>query len=171
VDYLTRTPDGRILFGSRGAPYRFGSKITDDQDRHAETHARIRRTVVEWFPMLEGIKFTHTWGGPVGMPRDWMPAVAFDPATRIGFARGYTGQGVSTTNLAGRVLAGLIAGRRSGLETLPLAQRQSPAWEREPLRWIVVRYMQDAFLRIDTAAKTGQPSPKDAFIAEFLGRH
>jgi glycine/D-amino acid oxidase-like deaminating enzyme len=171
VDYLTRTPDGRILFGSRGAPYRFGSKITDDQDRHAETHARIRRTVVEWFPMLEGIKFTHTWGGPVGMPRDWMPAVAFDPATRIGFARGYTGQGVSTTNLAGRVLAGLIAGRRSGLETLPLAQRQSPDWEREPLRWIVVRYMQDAFLRIDTAAKTGQPSPKDAFIAEFLGKH
>ena len=171
VDYLTRTPDGRILFGSRGAPYRFGSKITDDQDRHAETHARIRRTVVEWFPMLEGIKFTHTWGGPVGMPRDWMPAVAFDPATRIGFARGYTGQGVSTTNLAGRVLAGLIAGRRSGLETLPLAQRQSPDWEREPLRWIVVRLMQDAFLRIDTAAKTGQPSPKDAFIAEFLGTH
>jgi len=171
VDYLTRTPDGRILFGSRGAPYRFGSKITDDQDRHAETHARIRRTVVEWFPMLEGIKFTHTWGGPVGMPRDWMPAVAFDPATRIGFARGYTGQGVSTTNLAGRVLAGLIAGRRSGLETLPLAQRQSPDWEREPLRWIVVRYMQDAFLRIDTAAKTGQPSPKDSFIAEFLGKH
>lgn len=171
VDYLTRTPDGRILFGSRGAPYRFGSKITDDQDRHAETHARIRRSVVEWFPMLEGIKFTHTWGGPVGMPRDWMPAVAFDPATRIGFARGYTGQGVSTTNLAGRVLAGLIAGRRSGLETLPLAQRQSPDWEREPLRWIVVRYMQDAFLRIDTAAKTGQPSPKDAFIVEFLGKH
>jgi glycine/D-amino acid oxidase-like deaminating enzyme len=171
VDYLTRTPDGRILFGSRGAPYRFGSKITDDQDRHAETHARIRRAVVEWFPMLEGIKFTHTWGGPVGMPRDWMPAVAFDPATRIGFARGYTGQGVSTTNLAGRVLAGLIAGRRSGLETLPLAQRQSPDWEREPLRWIVVRYMQDAFLRIDTAAKTGQPSPKDAFIAEFIGKH
>jgi hypothetical protein len=34
-----------------------------------------------------------------------------------------------------------------------------------------VRYMQDAFLRIDTAAKTGQPSPKDAFIAEFLGKH
>jgi glycine/D-amino acid oxidase-like deaminating enzyme len=66
VDYLTRTPDGRILFGSRGAPYRFGSKITDDQDRHAETHARIRRTVVEWFPMLEGIKFIHTWGVRAG---------------------------------------------------------------------------------------------------------
>jgi len=84
--------------------------------------------------MLEGIKFTHTWGGPVGMPRD-----AFDPATGIGFAGGYTGQGVSTTNLAGRVLADLIAGRRSALETLPLAQRQSPDWEREPLCWVVVR--------------------------------
>jgi len=42
VDYLSRTADGRILFGSRGAPYRFASKISDEQDRHAQTHARIQ---------------------------------------------------------------------------------------------------------------------------------
>jgi len=39
VDYLTKTSDGRILFGSRGAPYMFGSRITDEQDRHAESRA------------------------------------------------------------------------------------------------------------------------------------
>ena len=66
VDYLTRTADGRILFGSRGAPYRFGSKISDDQDRHAETHAHIKELVAEWFPVLKGIHFTHEWGGSVG---------------------------------------------------------------------------------------------------------
>jgi len=171
VDYLTRTAGGRILFGSRGAPYRFASKITDEQDRHAETHARIQHTVVEWFPMLEGIKFTHEWGGPVGMPRDWMPAVAFDPATRIGTARGYTGQGVATTNLAGRILAGLIAQKRTGLEALPFAQRRSPDWEPEPLRWLAVRYAQHAFLRIDSAAENRRPRPKDAKVAQFLGKH
>jgi len=73
VDYLTRTADGRILFGSRGAPYRLGSKISDEQDRHAETHARIQQMLLEWFPTLKDVKFTHAWGGPVGMPRDWMP--------------------------------------------------------------------------------------------------
>jgi len=171
VDYLTRTADGRILFGSRGAPYRMGSKITDEQDRHAETHARIQRLTVEWFPMLQGTKFTHAWGGPVGMPRDWMPMTEFDPATKIATARGYTGQGVSTANLTGRILAELISGKRTSLSHLPLAQRRSPVWEREPFRWLAVRYMQDAFFRIDEAGKRGRPKPKDAFVAEFLGKH
>ena len=171
VDYLTRTADGRILFGSRGAPYRFGSKISDEQDRHAETHARIQETVVEWFPALKGVKFTHQWGGPVGMPRDWMPMAKFDPETKIATARGYTGQGVSTTNLTGRILAELIAERRTELSRLPIAQRRSPSWEPEPLRWLAARYMQNAFLRIDAAGQQGRAKPKDAFLAEYLGRH
>ena len=168
---MTRTADGRILFGSRGAPYRLGSKISDGQDRHAATHARIQQLVLEWFPMLEGVKFTHAWGGPVGMPRDWMPMTEFDPAMKIATARGYTGQGVSTTNLTGRVLAELISGKRTALSQLAVAQRRSPNWEREPLRWLAVRYMQNAFLRIDEAGKQGRPKPKDAALAEFLGRH
>jgi glycine/D-amino acid oxidase-like deaminating enzyme len=171
VDYLTKTSDGRILFGSRGAPYLFGSKITDEQDRHTATHANIHRAVVEWFPMLAGIKFTHEWGGPVGVPRDWMPAASFDRVSRIATARGYTGQGVSTTNLAGRVLASLILGKRSELETLPIAQRESPNWEPEPLRWLAVRYAQRALLRIDEAAENGRPRPIDAPLAEFLAKH
>lgn len=171
VDYLTKTADGRILFGSRGAPYLFGSKITDEQDRHAPTHARIQRALVEWFPMLEGIKFTHFWGGPVGMPRDWMPAASFERDTRIATARGYTGQGISTTNLAGRVLADLIMSKHSELENLPISQRRSPDWEPEPLRWLAVRYAQEAFLRIDEAAAKGRARPLDAPLAEYLGNH
>ncbi len=171
VDYLTRTTDGRILFGSRGAPYRFGSKISDDQDRHAETHARIQETTQEWFPVLKGIRFTHHWGGPVGMPRDWMPMATFDPATKIATARGYTGQGVSTTNLTGRVIAELITGKQTDLSKLPVAQRSSPVWEPEPFRWLVVRYMQNAFLRIDAAGRKGHRKPIDAPLAGYLGRH
>jgi glycine/D-amino acid oxidase-like deaminating enzyme len=170
VDYLTRTADGRILFGSRGAPYHFGSKISDDQDRHAQTHARIQSLLLEWFPLLRGIKFTHSWGGPVGMPRDWMPMANFVASNKIATARGYTGQGVSTTNLMGRILAELISGRRSSLSQLPPAGRRSPNWEREPLRWMAVRYMQQAFARIDDAGKQGR-RPFDAGVAEFLGRH
>jgi glycine/D-amino acid oxidase-like deaminating enzyme len=171
VVYLTKTSDGRILFGSRGAPYVFGSKITDQQDTHEATFEMIRRSLVEWFPSLAGIRFTHAWGGPVGMPRDWMPAVNFDTHSRIGSIMGYTGQGVSTSNLAGRLLAGLITNRQTGLESLPLAQRRSPNWEMEPLRWLVVRYMQSAFLRIDRAAEAGRPHPADARIAQHLGSH
>jgi hypothetical protein len=105
------------------------------------------------------------------MPIDWTPAVRFDPATRIAFAGGYTGQGVSTTNLAGQVLAGMITERQTGFESLPFFQRRSPNWIPEPLRWLVVRYMQGALLRIDEAAEAGKAAPIDAPIAQFLGRH
>ncbi|HEX4319594.1 MAG TPA: FAD-dependent oxidoreductase [Acidobacteriaceae bacterium] len=171
VVYLTRTPDGRVLFGSRGAPYKFASQITDQQDRHADTVALIQRSLIEWFPSLEGIRFTHSWGGPVGMPIDWTPAVRFDPQSRIAFAGGYTGQGVSTSNLAGQMLAGMITGRTTGFESLPFANRRSPNWIPEPLRWLIVRYMQGAFLRIDEAAEAGKSAPIDAPIAHFLGKH
>jgi glycine/D-amino acid oxidase-like deaminating enzyme len=171
VVYLTRTPDGRILFGSRGAPYAYGSRISDEQDRNAETIELIQNSVLEWFPSLAGIRFTHAWGGPVGMPMDWTPAVRFDSGTRIGYAGGYTGQGVSTSNLAGQMLAAMIGGRKSGFEQLPFAQRRSPNWIPEPLRWLVVRYMQGALERIDLAAEEGRARPADASIAEYLGRH
>jgi glycine/D-amino acid oxidase-like deaminating enzyme len=171
VVYLTKTPDGRILFGSRGAPYAYGSRISDAQDRHAQTIELIHKSVLEWFPSLAGIRFTHAWGGPVGMPMDWTPAVRFNRATKIGFAGGYTGQGVSTSNLAGQMLAGMIAARATGFDALPFADRRSPNWIPEPLRWLVVRYMQGAFQRIDEAAEAGRPRPVDASIAEYLGRH
>ena len=171
VVYLTRTPDGRILFGSRGAPYAFGSQITDAQDRHQETVSLIQRSLLEWFPSLAGIRFSHSWGGPVGMPIDWTPAIRFDSATKICFAGGYTGQGVSTANLSGQVLSSLILGQSTPFTALPFVQRRSPSWIPEPLRWLVVRYMQGALERIDLAAESGRPRPLDAWIAETLGRH
>jgi glycine/D-amino acid oxidase-like deaminating enzyme len=171
VVYLTKTADGRILFGSRGAPYAFGSRISGEQDRDPETLALIQKAVLDWFPQLAGVRFTHAWGGPVAIPMDWMPAARFDPTTRLGAIGGYTGQGVSTSNMGGKLLAGLIMGKSSGLESLPMAQRKSPAWVIEPLRWLVVRYMQQALLRIDDATEAGRPKPMDAFVAEYLGRH
>jgi glycine/D-amino acid oxidase-like deaminating enzyme len=171
VVYLTKTSDGRILFGSRGAPYAFASRISDAQDRDATTLALIQNAVLDWFPQLAGIRFTHAWGGPVAMPIDWMPAVRFDPQTKLGAIGGYTGQGVSTSNMAGKLLAGLITGASSGLEQLPMAQRTSPKWVLEPLRWMVVRYMQQALLRIDDATEAGRRKPMDAFVAEYLARH
>jgi glycine/D-amino acid oxidase-like deaminating enzyme len=171
VDYLNRTADGRVLFGSRGEPYHLGSRIDDRYDRHAPTHAAIRRMVVEWFPALAGIRFTHSWGGPVGIPRDWMPTVQLDRQTGIAIAGGYTGQGVATSNLAGRVLCDLITGVDSLLLELPLTGHRSPSWEPEPLRWLGVRYMQNAYARLDRRGRRTGRAPSEQSLAERLGRH
>ena len=92
-------------------------------------------------------------------------------ATGIATARGYIGHGVSTTNLAGRVLTDLITGTPSPLTTLPLVNHRSPNWEVEPFRWIGVRYAQWAVGRLDaTAERTGRP-PTGRSIAERLAAH
>ena len=64
IDYLSRTADGRILFGGRGAPYRFGSPIRPEYDRHSPTHEMLREMARSWFPVLRDVRFSHAWGGP-----------------------------------------------------------------------------------------------------------
>ena len=171
VDYLNRTADGRILFGGRGAPYRMHSLIDDGLDRHEPTHALLREMTREWFPMLRDVRFTHAWGGPLGMPRDWMPTTAYDAAAGVARAGGYTGSGVATANLFGRILRDLIYGDVTPLTQLPTVNHQSPRWEPEPLRWLGIRYAQEGFAKLDRdAERTGKP-PTGRTLVERIGRH
>jgi glycine/D-amino acid oxidase-like deaminating enzyme len=171
VDYLSKTADGRILFGGRGAPYHFGSSIKDEYDRHQPTHEMLRNAAMEWFEPLRPDQFSHAWGGPLGVPRDWMPTMSFDRTTGIATARGYTGQGVATTNLSGRVLADLITGATSELTLLPTVGHRSPDWEPEPFRYLGVRYVQQAYFKLDERSEqTGKP-PDGHTLAERMSRH
>ncbi|MBW3605947.1 MAG: FAD-binding oxidoreductase [Actinobacteria bacterium] len=171
VDYLSRTADGRILFGGRGAPYHFGSRVRPRFDRHRATHAALRAMVGNWFPALADVAITHQWGGPLGMPRDWLPNFTYDPATGLAGAWGYTGQGVGASNLAGRTLADLITGQSTPLTRLPMAGHRSRRWEPEPLRWLGARYIQRAFGRLDRRAERGGRPPRGRSLAERLMRH
>jgi glycine/D-amino acid oxidase-like deaminating enzyme len=171
VDYLSRTADGRILFGGRGAPYHYGSRIKDEYDRHASTHEMLRCAAKSWFPSLGGARFTHAWGGPLAVPRDWMPTMSYDPTSGVATARGYTGQGVAISNLSGRTLADLILDRDTAITHLPTANHRSPSWEPEPLRWLGARCVQRGLKRVDDRTeRTGEP-PTGRTLAERLGAH
>lgn len=143
--YCQRTPDGRIALGGRGVPYRAGSGVDDRGKPDAETVRRLMGVLHRHFPMTRGVAVDHAWCGVLGVPRDWCASVGFDPRTGLGWAGGYVGVGVSTSNLAGRTLADLVTGRDSqpelGLATLPWVNRRPRAWEPEPLRWLGVRGM------------------------------
>lgn len=171
VDYLSRTPDGRVLFGGRGAPYHFGSRIAPGYDAHRATHDLLRDQLRDWFPALAGVRFSHAWGGPVGMPRDWLPSIFYEPAEGMAGGYGYTGQGVATANLAGRALADLLLGTPSALTELPLVGHRPRRWEPEPLRWLATRYLQRALAALDERGRrTGRP-PTGRTLAERLIRH
>jgi glycine/D-amino acid oxidase-like deaminating enzyme len=171
VDYLTRTADGRILFGGRGAPYHFASGIADAYDHDAPTHALLRAMTREWFPGLEDVRFSHAWGGPIAVPRDWTPAFTWDPRSGVATASGYTGSGVAGSNLAGRTLADLITGGDTPLTRLPFVNHRSPLWEPEPLRWLAVRYIQKAYARLDERGERTGRAPDGTSLAERFAGH
>lgn len=133
--YGQRTADNRFAFGGRGARYHWGSSIRDAYDRVPRVFEHLRQALRELFPVTGDIDVTHAWGGPLGVPRDWHASATWDAETRIASAGGYVGDGLSTTNLAGRTLADLITGRRSDLTALPWVNHRSPSWEVEPLRF------------------------------------
>lgn len=171
VDYLSRTEDGRVLLGGRGAPYHFGSDIDPAHDRHEPTHDELRRMLTDWFPSLRDVRVTHAWGGPLGMPRDFLPSFRYDREDGIAAAYGYTGQGVTTARIAGRVLADLITTGETPLEDLPMVGHRPRRWEPEPFRWLGARFVQAALARIDRrAGETGEP-PSGRSLAERLIRH
>lgn len=134
--YGQRTADNRIAFGGRGARYHFGSGVRPEYDRVPRVFEHLRATLADLFPAAAAAAITHRWGGPLGVPRDWHAAVSHDPRTGLAFAGGYVGDGLSTTNLAGRTLAELITGEQTELSTLPWVGHVSPRWEPEPLRFL-----------------------------------
>jgi glycine/D-amino acid oxidase-like deaminating enzyme len=159
IVYGQRSMDDRIVFGGRGAPYHFGSGIKAGFDSDPKVFTALRRALTQLIPATEGVEFTHAWGGPLGIARDWHPGVGYDRSSGLGYAGGYVGDGVALSNLAGRTLADLVTHRDTALTDLPWVRHHSRHWEPEPLRWIGV----NAGLQLATLADreeqlTGRPA-------------
>ncbi len=171
VIYGQRTADNRFAFGGRGARYHWGSSIKPEYDRVDRVFDHLTRTLQEMFPQIaDQIKVTHRWGGPLGVPRDWHATVNYDPTTGLGGAGGYVGDGLSTTNLAGRTLADLITGTSSDLTELPWVNHRSPSWEPEPLRFVGANAGLVGMTIADEEEKlTGRPSIVARLLAPLTG--
>jgi len=137
VTYGQLTADGRFAFGCRGV-YFYDSGINNRFDPADPAFERVRQTLLRFFPQLDGVRFTHAWGGALGVSRSLRPSVCFDPQQRLGWAGGYFGNGVAACHLAGRTLADLVVGHDSERVRTPWVNPPEAArqWEREPLRWL-----------------------------------
>ncbi len=171
VIYGQRTADDRFAFGGRGARYHWGSRIRPEFDRNERVHDLIHQTLRELFPAIGDAEITHRWGGAVAGARDWWCQASFDRTTGIAAAGAYLGDGVSTTNLAGRTLADLITETASDLTTLPWVGHRSRKWEPEPLRFIGINSMVQLPIGADRhEEKKGKPSRwREAILKRLTG--
>ncbi len=171
IIYGQRSADDRLLFGGRGAPYHFGSRISPGYDRVPAVFAALRSALAELLPAAADVPISHSWGGPLGITRDWHPSVGLDRSTGLGWAGGYAGDGVAAANLAGRTLADLALGRDTDLTRLPWVNHRSPSWEVEPLRWLGANAGLRAMSWADRAEnRHGRPSRLADTVNRVLGR-
>ncbi|MCT9932806.1 FAD-binding oxidoreductase [Planotetraspora sp. A-T 1434] len=170
--YAQRTADDRIAFGGRGKPYLYGSRIDDRGHTHGWTVDALWELLTSFFPAAGSSRVAHAWSGVLGVPRDWCSTVRVDHATGLGWAGGYTGHGVTTTNLAGRTLCDLVLGRETELTGLPWVDRRVRAWEPEPLRWLGVHSMYRLYRLADARESRGMARTSSlARIADLITGH
>ena len=139
--YLRLTADNRIVFGGESAPYWYDS--TPSSGSYRPALEKLERSLLVTFPQLEGVRFTHGWGGTMGFTLDFMPSVgALDGAKNLFYAVGFNGEGVVMTQLAGRILADLVSGMETPLTRLPIVGRKPPYVGPEPVRYLGVKLVE-----------------------------
>jgi glycine/D-amino acid oxidase-like deaminating enzyme len=170
--YAQRTREGRITMGGRGVPYRFGSQTDVNGQTQQATIEALHAILTRLLPQTKSLRIDHAWCGVLGVPRDWCTTAGFDRQTGIGWAGGYVGLGVSSSNLAGRTLADLVLGRETALTGLPWVNRTVRKWEPEPFRWLGVHSMYQLYRIADEREFAGlAQTSRLAAIADAITGH
>lgn len=162
VHYYRRTADGRILWGGRDGvvhaqlPGRPGIRPT--YDRNALVARRLAETFRRTFPQLGGVRFTHHWGGPVGITGRFLPLVGSVEGGRTHYGFGYNGHGVAPTHTVGKILAERVLGRDGPLQSLCFVDAKESTFPPDPLVWISAELTRQALLRQDRQLDEGRPA-------------
>ena len=104
---------------------------------------------VETFPQLEGVRFTHAWGGAIDTCTRFYPFVGTALDGRVSYALGYTGLGVGASRFAAAAALDLLAGRRTERTSTPLVTSRPLPFPPEPVRWAGITMTRRSLARAD----------------------
>ena len=153
--YYRLTADDRILWGGYDAVYHFGNDVGPHRDQRPQTHAALARNFLATFPQLEGIRFTHRWGGPIDTCSRFCVTFGTALGGRLAYAVGFTGLGVGASRFGARVALDLVDGRDTELTRLELVRSQPLPFPPEPLRWLGITLTRRELAREDRTGRRG----------------
>ncbi|MGW2918923.1 NAD(P)/FAD-dependent oxidoreductase [Streptomyces angustmyceticus] len=148
--YFRITEDNRILWGGYDIVYRYGGGIRAEFDHHPATYEKLARHFFRCFPQLEGLRFTHTWGGAIDTCSRFSAFFGTAHAGRVAYAAGYTGLGVGATRFGAEVMLDLLTGERTERTELEMVRSKPLPFPPEPLRWAGIGITQWSMTRADT---------------------
>jgi glycine/D-amino acid oxidase-like deaminating enzyme len=147
--YYRLTRDNRILWGGYDAIYHYGSRTDDRYQQRPESFAGLSRRFFETFPQLEGLRFSHQWGGPISTTTRFCLDVGTAHGRRVSWAIGYTGLGVAASRFGARVALDLLDRPEAPHLALDFVRKRSVSWPPEPIRSVGVRLTQRGLARAD----------------------
>ncbi|MFZ4517396.1 MAG: NAD(P)/FAD-dependent oxidoreductase [Microthrixaceae bacterium] len=139
----------RIVWGGYDAIFHTGGRIRPEHYDNPATTRKLAEHFFTTFPQLEGISFTHRWGGVIDTSTRF--SVGFGTALdgRVAWAAGYTGLGVGATRFGARVCLDLLYRPESELLELALVRKGLVPFPPEPLRSVGIQLTRRAIARAD----------------------
>lgn len=163
--YYRRTEDDRILWGGYDATYHFNNGVSPRYDQRDRTHSMLAGHFFDTFPQLEGLRFTHRWGGPIGTTTRFTATWGTAHEGRLVWVGGYTGLGVGASRFGAGVALDLLFGRASERSQLRMVREHPFPFPPEPLRWVGVGLTRKAIQRADR--REGRRGPWLALLDRF----
>jgi glycine/D-amino acid oxidase-like deaminating enzyme len=144
---------GVIGYGNMG----FGKGAGERFEGRSLREEAIRDCVRRGYPALAEVPFADSWYGPIDRTRSGLPLFGALPAhPDILYGYGFSGNGVATTPIAGRILAALALGERDEYSTCGLVRPPERWLPPEPIRYLGAHMVRAAIKRKDAADHVGR---------------
>lgn len=153
--YFRRSADDRILWGGYDTTYHFGGGVRRRFELDDAVHTRLAHHFFETFPALEGIRFTHRWGGVIDTCSRFSVFFGTALGGRLAYAAGYTGLGVGATRFGARTALDLVDGVDTERTRLELVRTKPVPFPPEPARSLGIKQTERAYDRLDETGRKG----------------
>lgn len=154
-NYYRPTRDGRVLWGTSEAAYYTGNRVDPSCDHSPRHYQSLRASWRRHFPALADLEFSHAWGGAICSTTRLTPFFGRALGGRVLYGLGFTGHGLGSTRIAGRILAHLALEREDALLDLALVTRPPFPYPPEPIRRFAVGAVTRALRRVDAGGTPG----------------
>ena len=138
--YYRTTDDGRILWGGYDAIYHRGNGFGVEHEVDHAAFARLAEHFFQTFPVLEGLSFTHGWGGAIDTCSRFSPFWGTAHGGRTAYVAGYTGLGVGSSRFGAEVMLDLLDGQETERTRLGMVRSRPLPFPPEPLRSLGINW-------------------------------
>lgn len=147
--YYRRTPDDRILWGGYDAVYHYGNGLRPELDQRPETFLKLAEQFYETFPQLEGVGFSHRWGGAIDTCTRFCAFFGTAKGGRVAYALGFTGLGVASARFGANVMLDLLSGTPTERTELEMVRSKPIPFPPEPVRYLGVELTRRSMVAAD----------------------